>query len=587
MAQNYTEQLRKDNVRDAIYEDLQNNCEVLRTSWSGNAFPANPKVGQPCYRVDEDKLYYWDGYKWSQKGGGGSAELKTMELAAATSERVSITLEGARCLDKNMMFVFVDKIAQDPSTYSMNDDGTVINFSPSIPANAAVTLRWFDTDVGTFDTAIFATEAEFEAGTATNKAPTVKQVHSLSDQIQTSNVNYVKSELQSNLLNYTTNRILEIPQDIKLELNNGILKLKAGCRAYAPNGFEADGTTPKFDVIVNKSDEVNGTTGSGEKMFLSVYANGEQMLSAYTTGGTVTERPASPIRYALYYNTTTNKIEFYDGSTWISDCSFPISLYTRGSTGAVSIGQVFNGFGYIGKTIFLLPGVKFQTSQGKNIDGSIKTAVYTRKNVSMSSLTFHTGHYYLMANDSVGNPFFISKSQRFIQSYAPDTSNLAGINYWYNTSEERWYNLIEGKTWKYMPGVMDIFGEVSATDGLLYDFKGYPLNHINTYQRTELAGMGMPSGKYIDLTPGASGTTYVAPANGWFSAMNGNGKDGFCSLVNQAKKIGDTGSAAQGISDGMSFVPVIAGDTVVLKYSGKFNELNYGWFCFIYAQGEQ
>lgn len=183
MAQNYTEQLRKDNVRDAIYEDLQNNCEVLRTSWSGNAFPANPKVGQPCYRVDEDKLYYWDGYKWSQKGGGGSAELKTMELAAATSERVSITLEGARCLDKNMMFVFVDKIAQDPSTYSMNDDGTVVNFNPAIPANAAVTLRWFDTDVGTFDTAIFASDAEFEAGELTNKAPNVKQVHSLSDMV--------------------------------------------------------------------------------------------------------------------------------------------------------------------------------------------------------------------------------------------------------------------------------------------------------------------------------------------------------------------------------------------------------------------
>ena len=183
MAQNYTEQLRKDNVRDAIYEDLQNNCEVLRTSWSGDAFPANPKVGQPCYRVDEDKLYYWDGYKWSQKGGGGSAELKTMELAAATSERVSITLEGARCLDKNMMFVFVDKIAQDPSTYSMNDDGTVVNFNPAIPANAAVTLRWFDTDVGTFDTAIFASDAEFAAGELTNRAPNVKQVHSLSDMV--------------------------------------------------------------------------------------------------------------------------------------------------------------------------------------------------------------------------------------------------------------------------------------------------------------------------------------------------------------------------------------------------------------------
>ena len=183
MAQNYTEQLRKDNVRDAIYEDLQNNCEVLRTSWSGNAFPANPKVGQPCYRVDEDKLYYWDGLKWSQKGGGGSAELKSMELPAIETERVSIILEGARCLDKNMMFVFVDKIAQDPSTYSMNDDGTVVNFNPAIPANAAVTLRWFDTDVGTFDTAIFASDAEFAAGELTNKAPNVKQVHSLSDMV--------------------------------------------------------------------------------------------------------------------------------------------------------------------------------------------------------------------------------------------------------------------------------------------------------------------------------------------------------------------------------------------------------------------
>ena len=177
MAQNYSE-LRKDNARDAIYEDAQNNFEVLRTSWSGESFPENPKVGQPCYRTDEDKLYYWDGFKWSQKGGGGSAELKSMELPAIETERVSIVLEGARCLDKNMMFVFVDKIAQDPSSYSMNDDGTVVNFNPAIPANAAVTLRWFDTDVGTFDTAIFASDAEFTAGTATNRAPNVKQVRS-------------------------------------------------------------------------------------------------------------------------------------------------------------------------------------------------------------------------------------------------------------------------------------------------------------------------------------------------------------------------------------------------------------------------
>ena len=55
--------------------------------------------------------------------------------------------------------------------------------------------------------------------------------------------------LQSNLLNYTTNRILEIPQNIKLELNNGSLVRKAGSKFYIPNGFETDGITPKFDCV--------------------------------------------------------------------------------------------------------------------------------------------------------------------------------------------------------------------------------------------------------------------------------------------------------------------------------------------------
>lgn len=175
MSQNYSE-LRKDNVRDAIYEDVANNLEVLRTSWSGNAFPENPKVGQPCYRVDEDNLYYWDGIEWSQKGGGGAAKMKVMELPASGTERYSVELEGGRCLDKNVMFVFVDKVAQEPSTYDLNSDGTVVNFTPAIPANATLTLRWFSSDVGTTDTSIIATDEEVSAGVAIDKVPNVSQL---------------------------------------------------------------------------------------------------------------------------------------------------------------------------------------------------------------------------------------------------------------------------------------------------------------------------------------------------------------------------------------------------------------------------
>ena len=514
MAQNYTEQLRKDNVRDAIYEDLQNNCEVLRTSWSGNAFPANPKVGQPCYRVDEDKLYYWDGYKWSQKGGGGSAELKTMELSAATSERVSITLEGARCLDKNMMFVFVDKIAQDPSTYSMNDDGTVVNFNPAIPANAAVTLRWFDTDVGTFDTAIFASDAEFAAGELTNKAPNVKQVHSFGDQIQTSNANYVKSELQSNLLNYTTNRILEIPQDIKLELNNGTLTLKAGSKVYVPNGKNADGSN-KFDVCTVNQDIVfsrglNGTRGI-------LLTNGKSIdcpnITSCYSGET---RPSATSVY--WYDTASNYVKAItstDASTDRSGNSLLIGIVTADGTSITSIDQVFNGFGYIGSTVFALPGVKVQIPNGRNKNGTCKTieAVLTAvqhtgvKNPGNGDFSIRIGDNYI----AVG---------KFV--YDEET------NYNYNQT-------VSPSNIRYQTNV----GTVSYLSGKIISFEPYTVDSVvnsnasNFSQagRSYLSGLGMPSNRYIDLTLGASGSTYTAPANGWFYFNKVKGTGTFTAIL--------------------------------------------------------
>lgn len=70
---------------------------------------------------------------------------------------------------------------------------------------------------------------------------------------------------------YTTNRILEIPQDIKLELNNGILTLKAGSKVYIPNGFESDGTTPHFNVNTTENDaSYSGTTNGTYMVFWQV-----------------------------------------------------------------------------------------------------------------------------------------------------------------------------------------------------------------------------------------------------------------------------------------------------------------------------
>ena len=55
---------------------------------------------------------------------------------------------------------------------------------------------------------------------------------------------------------HISNYIRYINQDIKLELNDGTLTLKAGSKVYVPNGFEADGVTPKFDYMDITSDSI-------------------------------------------------------------------------------------------------------------------------------------------------------------------------------------------------------------------------------------------------------------------------------------------------------------------------------------------
>lgn len=105
--------------------------------------------------------------------------------------------------------------------------------------------------------------------------------------------------------------------------------------------------------------------------------------------------------------------------------------------------------------------------------------------------------------------------------------------------------------------------------------------------KTILSGLSMPSSKYTDITPGASDTTYTAPANGWFSVYNASGQSNSVQLYNQTKKIGICNAAISGFTDGMTFLPAVKGDVVMLKYTGSFNLSGIGYFRFIYAQGEQ
>ena len=164
-----------------------------------------------------------------------------------------------------------------------------------------------------------------------------------------------------------TNCITEIPQDIKLELNNGTLTLKAGSKLYVPNGAGV------FNSITTTSDIKIRPTGGSGKVLISINSTGTVGAASLTTS-CVSGAGVTPKDYGLAYDTTTNIITRYGASGSISynNSSFPLAVCSQTNEKITSIDQVFNGFGYIGSTVFALPGVKGLIPNGRNADGSLK-----------------------------------------------------------------------------------------------------------------------------------------------------------------------------------------------------------------------
>ena len=302
---------------------------------------------------------------------------------------------------------------------------------------------------------------------------------------------------------YTTNRLLEIPQDIKLELNNGTLTLKAGSKVYVPNGFESDGTTPKFDVVMIENDINGGQSGTSNNVAYLRSNTGNSMISVLTSSMYSGNEEPSGTTYAIWYDTANNKIGLRTtgSSTFVFGFSFPICVATISESLVTSIDQIFNGFGYIGSTVFALPGVKLQQATG--FDGNTPTSeIQIISSVSAIQSAGNNGFYdgYLLYTNStlhsrnVGHLSFDANKNLVIDDEYP--SYARGIVLYYYSTDST--------------GRIKTFNTAS-TDSITNS----NASNFSQAGRSYLCGIGMPSSRYIDLTLGASGSTYVAPANGW------------------------------------------------------------------------
>lgn len=238
----------------------------------------------------------------------------------------------------------------------------------------------------------YKNSASSSASTATSQAniATTKASEAAVSAARAENATSNKANLNLGNSTAITNCITEIPQDIKLELNNGTLTLKAGSKVYVPNGVN------RFDEVIIASD-VSATRKDNQDCMAWYNANiGTMQLFPtilFYSGSTA----PSGQQFMFWYDTTNNKCKVTSdsGSTWVEGKSFPLCVVSTDGNQISSIDQTFNGFGYIGSTIFALPGVKGLIPNGRNADGTLKNLEVETTKVSTISINTPRADTYI------------------------------------------------------------------------------------------------------------------------------------------------------------------------------------------------
>ena len=100
-----------------------------------------------------------------------------------------------------------------------------------------------------------------------------------------------------------------------------------------------------------------------------------------------------------------------------------------------------------------------------------------------------------------------------------------------------------------------------------------------------IAGLGMPSDAYEDLTLGASGTEYTAPENGWFCVGKvTDGANQYISIKTETNKLYTTNIANSSGSGLNVYAPVFKGQKIKISYTAGGSVER---FVFIYSKGSE
>ena len=404
-------------------------------------------------------------------------------------------------------------------TSTANGQGSTAVGHTSTVSSGATAFGYKSNAVGSTGTIAIGNQAKatnsgsIQLGTGTNATANSFQVSSYplmnlstgkiyADRLEATGANVDLSNLseegEKHFLNKSqiTNCQLKAPQNIKLELVDGVLTFKQGSTFVFPMGTSK--LTHSVGDVLGNIWKIVDIEFENSNLFYRCQLTKDTVVPGASTAVISDKRPVFPSLYnasfpfifypentvtsgtetltssGVRYLTNSNIVGRYINSGWNTSegMGFPVCV-AQGSGvaggGFASIDQVFNGFGKIGSHIWMDKGVKILSADGFNDDGTIENHIIETTNVlvSKSALGDKTIPFIRDYNKKgILQIYCITKSYFLGElDYVP-TLDSATFQWYFNTKEMKWYMHEKNTTeWINVP-CYNISPPVTVTNGI-------------------------------------------------------------------------------------------------------------------------
>lgn len=162
--------------------------------------------------------------------------------------------------------------------------------------------------------------------------------------------------------------------NIQVADDRASLTIYAGFSLYFADGYEEDGTTPKFEEYAMTTTKTKpiGSSPDGEYYLIYDDAVPDYRIRPLTNAIVGNTAPSTSGSW-LWYNDAANRMYVYDGATQVSDkTSLPIARFTVHS-GAIKDLKILDTVSEMASAAFTLPGLRALAPNKRNADNTAKS----------------------------------------------------------------------------------------------------------------------------------------------------------------------------------------------------------------------